>query len=277
MATDELTQEEKNKAAGLKKEAEKEKNKLDEIGGQLTSISDLIKSHVDKKEKDDETELEVKEIDFEKLNAAELAKSFGEDTEKAKDFIKELTEACGVNPEEMYDIDGYQYIDEEMLKSLEDAQSKGENYLAGIMLAMRETNERNAIKDNVIMQTISLLTKSITEQNEIIKELQKSVKKDEEKKEGKEKKDGIEMPSLDADDPLSELNDIDLTHKSVTSEDLLSALKKSFPGKHGDVEEQQKYNIYAEFAERMDVETALDWIGRKSRSDLDLVQSNLVC
>lgn len=276
MANEELTQEEKDKAAELAAKAQAEKSANEKIAENLSAVTDLLKSAVEKKTV--EKEPEKKEIDFENMDTHEmsvsLAKSFADDKEKAVEFIKELTEACGLNPQDMVDGDGNEYIDEEMLKSLEESQTKGEKYLAGILYSMQETNSRNAKKDEVIMHTMMNLAKSVIDINATVTELQKSFAKPEGDKSGgePEKKEGeIQLPTLDAGDPISEIDTAMV--KSISKADFMKALKKSFPGKHGNTVEQEKYNSYADQANRLDPEMV---IGLMDDGDRSVVEGNLL-
>jgi hypothetical protein len=277
MANEELTQEEKDKAAELAAKAQTEKSANEKIAENLSAVTDLLKSAVEKKA-EEKTEPEKEEIDFENMDTHEkaetLAKSFAEDKEKAIEFIKELTEACGLNPQDMVDGEGNEYINEEMLKSLEDSQAKGERYLAGILYSMQETNSRNAKKDEVIMHTMMNLAKAVIDINSAVTELQKSFAKPEEggeEVEGKEKKEGLELPNLDSDEPISELDTS--MKKSISKAEFMKALKKSFPGKHGNSRELEKFNEYADQANRLDPEMV---IGLMDDGDRSLVEGNLL-
>jgi hypothetical protein len=278
MANEELTQEEKDKAAELAADAQAEKSTNEKIAADLSAVTDLLKSAVEKKT-EEKTEPEKEEIDFENMDTHKisetLAKSFAEDKEKAVEFIKEFMGSCGLNPQDMVDGDGNEYIDEEMLKSLEESQAKGERYLAGILYSMQETNSRNAKKDEVVMHTMMNLAKAVVDINSVVTELQKSFAKPEEEGgeevEGKEKKEGLELPTLDSDEPISELDTS--MKKSISKAEFMKALKKSFPGKHGNSREQEKYNEYADQANRLDPEMV---IGLMDDGDRSLVEGNLL-
>jgi len=276
----ELTQEEKDKAAKLAEEAGKEKSSLDKIGDQLTGVTELLKSHVEKKVEEQEPETEP--IDFSKVDAAEMAKSFGADLEKAKDFIKELTEACGVNPQEMFSPDGDRFISDEMLKSLQEAETQSEKYLAGIVYSIQETNERNAVKDAVILQTIATLAKSVSDMHA---ELQKSMTK-ENGKEGDTEKDKadppkgddeLKLPTLDASDPLSELDTQSNLSKGFVRGDLQKSIKSNFFSKsRNDAAQLKKYYEYSEIINKFDPEDALAQITRMNEEDGELIRNHIL-
>ena len=63
---------------------------------------------------------------------------------EVKDFIKKFSDACGIHPRDMYDEEGYQLIDDDMAKAMEEAEEKGNRILNSILGSIQETNERQA-------------------------------------------------------------------------------------------------------------------------------------
>ena len=272
-----LTQEEKDKAAELEAEAGKEKTAIEKVGDELGELTSLLKSQVEKKPDPDDGEVEKDEpIDFDNLDPAELAKSFGEDKEKAKEFIAKLAEESGLNPQDMLDTEGNRYVDEDMLKSLEELEERGSRYLAGIFHAMQENNERSAKVTETTMHTMVALAKSVTDLKGVIESMQKSTTEDKggDGEEGEVEKDTV-LPALDAEDPISDLNPESGMKKSIPTGDFEDALRKSFyNGSHGNHAQEAKYHKYMDLAKMFPPEMVLSQM--ESDSDRDLVQAELL-
>ena len=265
---EELTQEEKDAAAKINEKAANEKTEMEKIGETLTGVDTLVKSLVEDKEKKEDGDgiEENQEIDFEKIVPEDLAKSFKGDTDKAKEYISKLTEACNIMPQDMTDEDGERFIDDEMLKSLQDSEETGQRYLSGIFHAMQESNERTVKKDAVNMQLLIDLAKSVTGLHGVMGELQKSmvpVEKSVPKEENilplLGESAGQSPLSLQGQGAIEQSTGIDYNQG-------LSILKKAFPGNFGNIEESAKYEEYVDYTKKNGFEEALNIMSDDDRA-----------
>lgn len=261
MMADELTQEEKDKAATLEAASTEEKSQLEQIGDTVTGVSDLLKSHVDGLEKEKETPPEEEApFDIKSVTPEEFAKSIGGTKEEKVDYIKRLTDACSLLPQDMIDeINGERIFTAEMLKSMEDETSAVKGFMEATMYAMQEANDRTAVKDSLMFQTqidmaksIEALTAVVTEQNEKLEKslpVTKIVPAETESP----------LPDLEgtATQPVSEQVDLGGGQPLMTPEAMSKAIKKTFPGRYGDTVELQLQNKYIDWLSRMTPEDTL--------------------
>ena len=275
MAKEELSPEEQEAADKLKAESKTEKTKIDQIGDDLSGVTEMLKSHVEKTEKaeDDGGGEEEKPIDYSAINPEELAKSLVEsdDKEKTVDFISRLTEGCNLMPQDMIAEDGEPFVSAEMMKSLEEASDEGKKFLSGILYSMQEANERNSKIAAVNMQLMSTLTKSIQDQNGILSVMEKSFTAK-----------TVETKTTDAATELPEFTEENSnTAKSVDVADETPALvhrdvgmravKKSFIS--SDPAQYRKQNEYCEKISSVGFETAMNQIPVE---DMNIIKANLV-
>lgn len=276
MATEELTDEEKKAAKEIDDKAAGEKTSLEKLGDQIGNVEDLIKSQVAEKEADEEGKKEDENvIDWEKVTPEELAKSLvdGENKDKAKEFITELVESCNILPQDMYSETGEPYIDENMLKSMEESEEAGQKLMSGILYSMQEANAMNAKKDTFQMQLLVDLAKSIVGIHGEMVEMKKSMSKE-------------EMTVIPGNDDGNALPDLEGTAAKPLSQDegavdgsplynkgaYMFALKKSFPGLYGNQEDLEKQNKYADYFSRYSVNEAIAMIPAE---DANLIKGHL--
>lgn len=279
MTTKELENEEKKAAEEIDKQAKDEKSKLDALGSDISTVKDLLKSHVEKEEeKKKEPEKDEVKIDFSEITPKDLAKSLvdGEHKDKAKEFINQLIEDCNILPQDIH-FDGKPYIDEKLMKSMEEAEEGGLSFMKAILYSMQESNERNAKKDEFQMNLLVGLSKSLIGMHDKMVEMEKSIsgkgKETTDKKE--EKEDELELPDLEnaATDPLSKDQGM---AKSTTVIDerpaWYAALRKALPGSYGNQEELEKQAKYADWIKRYGVHEASLMIPAE---DLSMIRGHL--
>ena len=259
---DELTQEEKDKAATLEAASTEEKSQLEQIGDDLTGVSDMLKSHVEGLEKTEDPPAEEEvPFDIKSVTPEDFAKSIGGTKEEKVDYIKRLVDSCNLMPQDMVEEEnGDQFFTAEMIKSMEGETSAVQGFIAGTMYALQESNERTAAKDSLIFQTLIGMNKSladltavVTEQNE---KLEKSMPVAEIIPVVEEKSP---LPDLDgtSTNPVSEQVDLGGGQPMMTPEAMSKAIKAAFPGRYNDTAELQIQNKYIDWLSRMTPEDAL--------------------
>ncbi|UCE67402.1 MAG: hypothetical protein JSU85_05140 [Candidatus Zixiibacteriota bacterium] len=278
-----MGEEEKKAADQIDNEIEKNKTskELADVKNQLAGLEDLLKSTMKQISKSDEEEETEELFDFESVSPEELAenlaKSFKSDEERTEYLVK-FAEACGVMPQDMYDKEGEPYIDENMLKSINESEDKGNRLLSGIFYSMQEANDRRTKMDATILQTMSVLAKSISDIGKKIENMNKSVSEgDIEGDTGEENKEDGQLPDLGehaASPPLSEQESSN-NGQQYNLTQLKKAIERSFPGNYGNTEEQAKCHKYICEAEKIpdDIMGFVETIPNKS--DRDLIKSNL--
>jgi polyhydroxyalkanoate synthesis regulator phasin len=163
-------------------------------------------------------------------------------------------------PQDMIDEEGGRYFSDDMMKSLEDATTEVQSFMAATMYAMQEANERTAVKDSLMFQTQIDMNKSIEGLTKVVSDLteklEKSVSTTEIVPAGEEKNP---LPDLDgtATNPVSEQVDLGGGKPTMTSETLSKAVTSAFPGLYGDLEDLKLQAKYADWAARMLPEDAL--------------------
>ena len=179
-----------------------------------------------------------------------------------------LVKGCNLLPQDMFDTDGQPFVDEEMMKALESATEEGQKFMAGILYSMQEANERTEVKDAVIMQTMSMLTKSVAGMHGIIVDMQKSVP---------------EIEELEVDGKLPNLGDKSSKYpwsqtdslggvSVVSREDAMQGLKKAYPCLYGDDTERLKKEKYADLIGKHSFDVAMGMI---PSDDQRLIRSHL--
>ena len=134
---DELTQEQKDAAAKIDGTAEGEKSQLEKIADNTNSMTELLKSQVEAKEKEGEEAEKEEDIDYASITAEDMFKSFA-GKEEAQDFIKEFCKYADVQPVDMQHEDGTKLISEEMWKSMQEATDDDMGVKSAIMFSMQE-------------------------------------------------------------------------------------------------------------------------------------------
>ncbi len=273
MSKEELTADEQAAADKLKAEAKEGKTKIDQIGDDLADVSTMLKSVVDKKEKETGDEEEKKkEIDYSEIVPEDLAKSLVEsdDKEKTIDFISRLTEGCNLMPQDMIGENGEPFVDAEMMKSLEDATDEGKQFMSGILYSMQEANERTAKVNAVNMQLMSTLVKSLQGQTEVMKEMEKSFASKTVEKKADDVDKLPEFTEENAADPASEATGEDQGALTIHRDVAMRAIKKSFVS--SDTQEYIKQTEYCDLVARHGFELAITKI---PLDDASIIQSNL--
>lgn len=228
---------EETAAAELEKDSKNEKTELGKISEGLDNVQELLKSQVEKKEEFEE------EIDFDNISPEDLAKSFIGDKGKATDFIARFSEYLGVTAQDMFDENDEQFITDEMRKSLDESEEKGQRLISGLLYSQEESVRRGVKRDEALFGVLSILAKSVsglvtesTKINATVEEMKKSMVTES----GEQ-----EIPDLkgNSDNPLSKIEhasgDPKLDYNSS-----VSILQKSFP-MDGTIEEQSAYQTYA--------------------------------
>lgn len=255
-----LSQEEKTAADEIDASAAEEKTQLEQINENVTGVSDLLKSHVEDFEKEKETPAEEVPFDIKSVTPEDFAKSMGGTKEEKIDYINRLTDSCGLMPQDMIDEDGGRYFSDDMMKSLEEATTEVQSFMAATMYAMQEANERTAKKDSLMFQTQIDMAKSIEGLAKVVSELseklEKSVSTTEIVPAGEEKSP---LPDLDGTSttPVSEQVDLGGGQPKMTSETLSKAISLAFPARYSDQEEMALQAKYADWAARMPPEDTL--------------------
>jgi len=259
--SDELTQEEKDAAANLAAESGEEKSQLEMIGENVNSVQDMLKSHVESQQAVEEPHGNPEEpFDISSVTPEDFAKSIGGSKEEQVDYIKRLTDACSLMPQDMIDEEsGDQFFTAEMMKSMEGETSVVQGFMAGTMYAMQEANDRIAMKDSLIFQTMIDMSKSIADLTAVVAEQNEKLEKSMPTTEIVPADEGSPLPDLDgtAANPVSEDVNLGGAQSMMTPEVMSKAIKAAFPGRYGDTVELQIQNKYIDWLSRMTPEDTL--------------------
>jgi hypothetical protein len=273
---DEMTKKEKETADKIDEKTADDKSKIDELS---EGMNTLLKSQVEEKKEEEDQKAEEKGFDLNAVSVEDLAKSIMEKDDPKK-TIKEICDACNVHPRDMIDEDGEPFIDEEMMKSLEKSKEVGERYMYGVLASLDEMNFRNAKKDEVNLQFMQIMAKSLSEIGEKVQKLEKGMKNGEysmKSTEGAKFADDQGLPDVGdgaANAPLSQQEDVSGGTKKGFDEDAYKrALKKSFPGTYGNEEERKKFYQYEELLKSLNPEDFLNAI--TNHTDRKLIEYNL--